>query len=173
MSDHKKNTKDQMVTTRKSVHVVFFSCPHCGDEIEDFKLCPDCGQPMRVIDVVEKFGEEAEKYLEMAKNKVSKEEEAATDEEHEYVSIDKEEPNIILMGDDSVNLDDGGIDPTATDDGGLDVIFPDDGESEDSAPKVEALDDGELSKALEQLDEEDDTTTDDFEEFGGGEVPEL
>jgi len=171
MPDKKKITKEQLVTTRKSVHVVFFSCAHCGDEIEDIKLCPGCGEPMKVIDVVEKFGEDAEKFLAQVKKNMPTTSE--DEEEEEYVSIDKEQPNIILMGGASSNLDDGGIDPTASEDDGLEIIFPDDGDGEDALPKVEALDDGELSKALEQLDEEEDTVSEDFDSFGGGEVPEL
>jgi hypothetical protein len=172
MPDKKKITKDQLVTTHKSVHVVFFSCAHCGDEIEDIKMCPSCGKPMKVINVVEKFGEEAEEFL----AKIRKQIPVKPDEEEEgYVSIDEEQPNIILLGGKTTVVDDGGIDPTATDDSddGLDIIFPSDDDGEESHPKVEALDDGELTKALEQLDEEDDTSSEDFDSFGGGEVPEL
>jgi len=174
MPDKKKITKEQLVTTHKSVHVVFFSCAHCGDEVEDIKMCPSCSEPMKVINVVEKFGEEAEKFLEQVKKNMPVKSGDDDEEEEEYVSIDKEQPNIILMGGADSVIDDGGIDPTAPDDGdGLDIIFPSDDDGEDSPPKVEALDDGELTKALEQLDEEDDTSSEDFDSFGGGEVPEL
>ena len=88
MSDTKKTSKDQLVTPRKSVHVVYVSCPHCGEEIEDIKLCPDCGEPMRVINVVEKFGEEAEKLLEELKKKSTSKTE---DEEEEEEPEDLEE----------------------------------------------------------------------------------
>lgn len=172
MSDTKKTSKDQMVTPKKSVHVVYLSCPHCGEEVEDIKLCTECGEPMRVINVVEKFGEEAEKLLEELKKKSPNKSE--DEEEEEYVTTDEEEPNIILMGGEDTHVDDGGIDPTSTDDdGGLDVIFPDDSDNEDAHPKVEALGDDELSKALEQLDEEEDTTSDDFSFGDDGDIPEL
>ncbi|MBU1119824.1 hypothetical protein KKA50_01330 [Patescibacteria group bacterium] len=174
MPDKKKITKDQLVTTHKSVHVVFFSCAHCGDEIEDIKMCPSCSQPMKVINVVEKFGEEAEKFLEQIKKNMPAKS-VSDDGDDEYVSIDEEQPNIILMGGKTTVVDDGGIDPTATDDDddGLDIIFPSDDDGEEAPPKVEALDDSELSKALEQLDEEDNTSSEEFDAFGGGEVPEL
>lgn len=172
MSDTKKTSKDQLVTPRKSVHVVYLSCPHCGEEMEDITLCNECGEPMRVINVVEKFGEEAEKLLEELRKKSPTKSE--DEEEEEYVTTDEEEPNIILMGGEDAHVDDGGIDPTSTDDdGGLDVIFPDDSDNEDSRPKVEALGDDELSKALEQLDEEDDTTSEDFSFGDDGDIPEL
>jgi hypothetical protein len=172
MPDKKKTIKEPLVTNHKSVHVVFFSCAHCGEEVEDIKMCPSCGTPMKVINVVEKFGDEAEKFLAQIKSQMPAK--SDDEEEEEYVSIDKEQPNIILMGGADSVIDDGGIDPTAPDDGdGLDIIFPDVDGDDDSHPKIEALDDGELSKALEQLDEEDDTTSEDFDSFGGGEVPEL
>jgi hypothetical protein len=170
MSDIKKKAKDQLVPTHKSVHMIILSCPDCGEEVNQVVLCPDCGKPMRVINVVEKFGEEAEEQILLAKKKLTETKPAPEEELPE--AEDEEQPNIILMGGEDVNLDDGGIDPTNDDDTGLDVIFPSDDEGEEAPPKV-ALDDDELSKALEQLDEEEDTTTDDFEEFGGGEVPEL
>lgn len=170
MTKPAKKNSDEMVPQRKSVHVVFFSCGDCGEEIDEIKLCPDCGKPMKVIDVVEKFGEEAEKYLSVTPvNKVSHEEE---EEEEGYVSIDKEEPNIILMGGDDELEGDVGIDPNKEDDGGLDVIFPDE-DNDDSAPKTELPVDEELSKALEQLDsEEEDVSADDFG-FDGEDIPEL
>ena len=172
MSDTKKTSKDQLVTPRKSVHVVYLSCPHCGEEMEEITLCKECGEPMRVINVVEKFGEEAEKLLEELKKKSPNKSE--DEEEEEYVTTDEEEPNIILMGGNDAHVDDGGIDPTAADDDeGLDVIFPDDSDSGDSHPKVEALGDDELSKALEQLDEEDDTSSEDFSFGDDGDIPEL
>ena len=121
---------------------------------------------MKVIDVVEKFGEEADRYLEKAilpkKN---------GSEEEEYVSIDKEEPNIILMGGDEDIISDGGIDPSQDDGESLDVIFPDD--DHDDSPKAEVPIDEELSKALEQLDsEEEDVSAEDFG-FDGEDIPEL
>lgn len=166
----KKITNDKMVTSRKSVHVVFFSCAHCGDEVEDIKVCPECGETMRVIDVVEKFGEDAEKFLEkIKKNTISTK---AEEEEEDYAGIPDEEPNIILMGGDTdLLVDDGGLDPSTTDDTGLDIIFPDD--SEDSGVKTEVLEDTELAKALEQLDsEEEDVNAEDFG-FDDENIPEL
>jgi len=144
-----------------------FSCADCGEEVDEVKVCPECGKPMKVIDVVEKFGEEAEAYLTkivaVKKNR---------SEEEEYVSIDKEEPNIILMGGDDDLTDDDGIDPSKDDGEGLDVIFPDD-DHDDTAPKAEVLVDEELSKALEQLDsEEEDISAEDFG-FDGEDIPEL
>jgi len=166
MANPAKKKKDELIPQRKSVHVVFFSCAECGEEVDEIKICPECGKPMKVIDVVEKFGEEADRYLEKAilLKKNGSEEEA-------YVSIDKEEPNIILMGGDEDIIGDGGIDPSQDDGESLDVIFPDD--DHDDSPKEEIPVDEELSKALEQLDsEEEDVSAEDFG-FDGEDIPEL
>ena len=170
MANKKKEKKEELVTTRKSVHVVFLSCPHCGTEKDHIEMCDECGEAMRVIDVVEKFGEDAERFLKrVEKRKLNGT--VPSEEEEDYVDMEDEEPNIILMGADE-NIDDGGIDPTTDDDGSLDVIYPD----EDEAPRKGAIPeaDDDLSKALEQLDseEDDDMSAQDFG-FEDGEIPEL
>ena len=170
MANKKNKKKKELVTTRKSVHVVFLSCPHCGTEKDHIEMCPECSEPMRVIDVVEKFGEDAERFLKrVEKRKLNGT--ILSEEEEEYVDMENEEPNIILMGADE-GLDDGGIDPTAIDDGSLDVIFP--SEDEDSTDRVVPEAGEDLSKALEQLDseEEEDMSAEDFG-FEDGEIPEL
>ena len=168
MANPAKKKKDELIPQRKSVHVVFFSCAECGEEVDEIKICPECGKPMKVIDVVEKFGEDADRYLEKA---VPPKKNCNEEEEEEYVSIDKEEPNIILMGGDEDIIGDGGIDPSQDDGESLDVIFPDD--DHDDSPKAEVPIDEELSKALEQLDsEEEDVSAEDFG-FDGEDIPEL
>lgn len=168
MANPTKKKSDELIPQRKSVHVVFFSCGDCGEEVDEIKICPECGKPMKVIDVVEKFGEDADKYLEQA---IPPKKNSNEEEEEDYVSIDKEEPNIILMGGDEDIASDGGIDPSKDDGEGLDVIFPDD--DHDDAPKGEVPVDEELSKALEQLDsEEEDVSAEDFG-FDGEDIPEL
>ncbi|HRY22351.1 MAG TPA: hypothetical protein P5311_01115 [Candidatus Dojkabacteria bacterium] len=170
MGDSKKeNKKEELITPRKSVHVIFLSCPHCGTEKDHIEMCEECGEPMRVIDVVEKFGEDAERFLKrMEKRKTEKN----IDIDDDDIGIDDEEPNIILMGNEDALNGDNGIDPT-DDDGGLEVIFPDaDDDGERKETVVEADDD--LTKALEQLDseEDDDLTAEDFG-FDDGEIPTL
>jgi hypothetical protein len=169
MANKKKEKKEELVTARKSVHVIFLSCPHCGTEKDHIEMCGECGEAMRVIDVVEKFGEDAERFLKRVEKR--KENGKNENDEEEYVDMDKEEPNIILMGADE-EMDDGGIDPNKDDDDSLDVIYPDD----DETPRKEAVAevDDDLTKALEQLDSEDDEdlTAGDFG-FDDGEIPEL
>lgn len=166
MGTSKKTKKDELIPTRRSVHVVYLSCPHCSHEMDTIELCPVCGEPMKVIDIVEKFGEDAERFLKRVEKRNGSAKAVTTDEELE---IEKEEPNIILMGADD-SLDDGGIDPLS-DDGSLDVIFPDDDSSESRADV--SLDD-DLAKALDLLDSEDEenVTAEDFG-FEDGEIPEL
>lgn len=167
MAETKKITKDQLTTPRISVYIVHLACPNCGEEIEDIKLCPKCNKPMRVIDVVEKFGDEAQALLDQVKKQIP-----ATEQDEDFEDIDREEPNIILMGNEET-IDDGGIDPASIDDdSGLDVIFPNDEENPDGGAPVEAMGDDDLSKALDQLDEEEDTSADDFG-LGDDGVPEL
>jgi len=174
MATTKKGKKEELIPTRRSVHVIYLSCPHCSHEIDDIKICPVCGEAMKVIDVVEKFGDDAERFLARLEKRKEKEKNGkvvGTTEEEEEVGIDQEEPNIILMGVDDDLENDGGIDPVAdVDDTSLDVIFPD-----DDSPHTEdvSLDD-DLAKALEQLDseEEGNVTAEDFG-FEDGEIPEL
>jgi hypothetical protein len=130
---------------------------------------------MKVIDVVEKFGDDAERFLERINKRREKggeiESISGTETDEGVVKIDKEEPNIILMGVDE-SLDDG-IDPiTEADDSTLDVIFPDDDEEAVDHQPVVADDD--LAKALDQLDseEEENVSAEDFG-FDDGEIPEL
>jgi hypothetical protein len=167
---NKKEKKEKMVTTRKSVHVVFLSCPQCGFEKDHIELCDNCGEAMRVIDVVEKFGDDAERFLKRTlKRKAGKK----VEEDDDYISIDNEEPNIILMGDDGTLNDDNGIDPNDDEEGTLTEIFPDD-EEEGERKSVDVEPDDDLTKALEQLDseEDDDLTAQDFG-FEDGEIPTL
>lgn len=159
------NKKEDLVTSYKSVHVIYLSCAHCEHEMDYIHFCPECGQPMRVIDVVEKFGDDAERFLQRAKNRV------VTEVGSEDVEIDKEEPNIILMGEENFD-DDDGIDPNGQEHkSGLDVIFPSDDEDLDEITSSDVDDD--LTKALEMLDEEDENVTAQDFGFEDGEIPEL
>ncbi len=169
MANKKAEKKEELVTARKSVHVIYLSCPHCGTEKDHIEMCTECGEPMRVIDVVEKFGEDAERFLKRVEKR--KENGTVSEEDDDYVDIENEEPNIILMGGDE-EINDDGIDPTTDDDGSLDVIYPDEDEASRKEIVVDADDD--LTKALDQLDSEDDDdmSAQDFG-FEDGEIPEL
>ena len=166
MPKNSKNKKDELITSRKSVHVVFLSCSHCGEETDHIQHCTECGEAMRVIDVVEKFGDDAERFL----KRMEKRMENGSKVSDEDIDIDEEQPNIILMGD--TDVDDGGIDPNGDDEGSLDIIFPGDDDSSDEKAPVNVDDD--LTKALEQLDEEEDenVSAEDFG-FDDGEIPTL
>ena len=121
------------------------------------------------------FGDDAEKFLNRAKKRLAEKKPVISDESDDisYVGIDDEEPNIILMGDEDkgISLDDGGIDPSLDEDG-LDVIYPDDTPYTPSNDALEGDDD--LTKALEELDAEDDEdiSAEDFG-FENGDIPEL
>lgn len=164
MANH-ENTK-KVVTPRQSVHVVFFSCPDCGEETEHIQLCPDCSKPMRVIDVVEKFGDEADVFLKKVKERI----ENGTLKKEDLVSVDEDEhPNVIVLSDED-SLDDGAV----VDDGvdTLGDIFPDDEDDEKvSSSAQEGLTD--LDDIVAELDKEED---DDFplaDDLGEEGLPEL
>jgi hypothetical protein len=167
MAKNSKNKKDELVTSRKSVHVIFLSCSHCGEEIDHIHYCPECGEAMRVIDVVEKFGDDAERFIKRTKKRMENDGKVSDEE----LDIEEEQPNIILMGAEN-DMDDDGIDPYNDKGEALDVIFPGDEESPDK--KVSVTVDDDLTKALEQLDEEDDENIS-AEDFGydDGEIPTL
>jgi ribosomal protein L32 len=149
-----KSTKKKIVKATTNVHVVMFSCPDCTHELEEHKLCPECGQSMRVINVVEKFGEEADKYLEEIKKKI---EEDNDSKDNKY--IDSDGPTIIKLSEED-HIDD---EDEEEDSGALGVIYPDDDQSDAPAEGV----DMDFMDALEKLDEEED----DPGEFN--ELPEL
>lgn len=163
MSNH-ENTK-KVVTQRQSVHVVFFSCPDCGEETEHIQLCPDCSKPMRVIDVVEKFGDDADAFLKKVQEKI----ENGTLKKDDLIAVDEEEqPNVIVLADDD-SLDDGAV----VDDGvdTLGDIFPDDDDEKVTSSAPEGLTD--LDDIVAELDKEED---DDFplvDDLGDEGLPEL
>ncbi len=160
-----ENTK-KVVTQRQSVHVVFFSCPDCGEETEHIHFCPDCSKPMRVIDVVEKFGDEADEFLKKIQEKV----ENGTLKKDDFVSVeeDDEQPNVIVLTDD-VSLDDGAL----VDDGvdTLGDIFPDDDEEKVSSSAPEGLTD--LDDIVAELDKEEDDEFPLVDDLGDEGLPEL
>jgi hypothetical protein len=124
---------------------------------------------MRVIDVVEKFGEEAEKFLKKVEESLKEEMKASNPD-----VIDDDEPNIILMGDEDALDDDGGIDPSKDDGGELGVIFGDSDDEEDTLPRENVKPDADLAEALDLLDEEEDDDID-AKAFGfdDGDIPTL
>jgi len=91
----KKEETKKVLPQRQSVHVVFFSCQNCGEEVDYIQFCPDCGKQMRVIDVVEKFGDDADEFIKKIEQRVV----IHSDKEEEYPTIvEDDEPNIIIMG---------------------------------------------------------------------------
>ena len=164
-----KNEKiKKVVTQRQSVHVVFFSCPDCGEETEHIEICPDCSKPMRVIDVVEKFGDDADDFLKKIKEKIGN----GTLKKDDYVSVDDddESPNIIVLTQDD-SLNDGAIVDDDVD--SLGDIFPDD-ENDDEKPASSAQEGlTDLDDIVAELDKEED---DDFplvDDLGDEGLPEL
>ena len=125
-----KNSNKKVVKATTNIHVVMFTCPDCTHEIEEMKLCPKCGKPMRVINVVEKFGDEAEEFIKKLK---------------EGEEIEEDAPTIIKLSEEDH------IEEEEEDSGALGVIYPDD----DASPASSEGADIDFMDALEKLDEED------------------
>ena len=161
----KEEETKRVIPQRQSVHVVFFSCPNCGEEVEYIQFCPDCGKPMRVIDVVEKFGEEAEQFIKKVEDRLAQEGNLKIKEDDAELTdiVDQAESNTIILADDEhVSEADftQGIDS-------LDDIFPE--EDSDVDVKVPAVDD--LDDIVAELDKEEDDFS--MEDFGDDGLPEL
>lgn len=167
-----ENTK-KVVVPRQSVHVVFFSCPDCGEEAEHIHFCEDCGKPMRVINVVEKFGDEAEEFL----ARFTKQTENGNGKKNIPVSSttddnDDEQPNVIMLAQDEDTLNDGAL--IVDDDiDSLGEIYPDDDEDEEktASSAKEGFDD--LEDIIAELDKEEDDEFPLAEELGDEGLPEL
>ena len=162
----KEEETKKVVPQRQSVHVVFFSCSNCGEEVEYIQFCPDCGKPMRVIDVVEKFGSEAEEMIKKIEDRLAKD--TSNTQEKEFTEIvDEIEPEIVTL-DDSVQEEDvvvaEGIDT-------LDDIFPDDDADIDSKAIKPDASLSDLDDIVAELDKEDDDFS--LDDFGDDGLPEL
>lgn len=165
-----ENTK-KIVVPRQSVHVVFFSCPDCGEETEHIHFCDDCGKPMRVINVVEKFGEEAEEFLEkFGKNSVANGDSKSTVPVDDTEEGDDEQPNVIMLSQDEDTLNDGAL---ILDDeiDSLGEIYPEDEDEKTASSNPDGF--GDLDDIVAELDKEED---DDFplvDDLGDDGLPEL
>lgn len=152
------NKKEKVVTSRVSVHVIFYSCPDCGHEVEHIQFCDKCSKEMRVVDVVEKFGSEAQTIIEKLKS-------MRPDDD------DDESPNIIIISEDEEDAANGGDDDenTITDEElvELDDIF----EISDNEEKSD--NDVNISDLTDALDESDEENTFDDLDIDPDSLPEL
>ena len=162
----KEEETKKVVPQRQSVHVVFFSCQNCGEEVEYIQFCPDCGKPMRVIDVVEKFGEDAEEFIKKVEDRLAQEN--PQEHEKEFTDIvDEPESNVIILEEDEHIDSNATVDEVDT----LEDIFPDD--DSDLEPKIaQSADDlSDLDDIVAELDKEDDDFS--MDDFGDDGLPEL
>lgn len=142
-----------------SVHVVHYSCSNCGEEVDEVKMCNDCNAPMRVIQVAELYGEEANEYLDNLK-------------EAEKGKTPEQKPSTVQF-DDSVageQAEELGLEEEVvkdTDDVELGEIFPEEEDENERRTYVGDLGD-DFEAALDTLDQEDEDLGDDVED-----LPEL
>jgi hypothetical protein len=160
-----RTTDKKVVQPVKSIHIVVLGCPNCGEEVEELKLCKECNSPMKVVQVIEKFGSDAEEYLAQLKregvwgmdsvrpNKGNTDEDVETDDLDEELEIPIRGLTEEVVDDDAVSS--------------LGDIFPDDGAPSTVVPDVDFQD------ALRALDEEEEDVTKDLEDLGPEGLPEL
>ncbi len=143
--DSKKGNEKKVVKPLNSVHVIHYSCSNCGEEEEYAKLCSPCKAPMRVIQVVELYGEEADEYLAKLNQKKelseSKENSSSVQYDDSVLGISEEEED---FEEDEKKSD---VEKVALGD-----IFPDE---ENKKNYVSDLGD-DFEAALDVLDQEDD-----------------
>lgn len=160
----KQQETKKVISQRQSVHVVFFSCENCGEEVEHIQFCPDCGKPMRVIDVIEKFGEDADEFIKKVEDRLAQ---TSLVPEKEYTDIVEEpESNIIILGED--DHDDSAV---VEDVDSLDEIYPDDDSDVEKTAAKSDDDLSDLDDIVAELDKEDDDFS--MDDFGDDGLPEL
>lgn len=143
-----------------SVHVVHYSCSNCGEEIDEVKMCKDCNAPMRVIQVAELYGDEANEYLDNLKEaEKSKAPEKKSSTMQFDDSVSGEESEDLGLEEEAV--------PEDNDDVELGEIFPEEEEGDERRTYVGDLGD-DFEAALDVLDQEDEDLEDDVEN-----LPEL
>ncbi|KKR05766.1 MAG: hypothetical protein UT34_C0002G0273 [candidate division WS6 bacterium GW2011_GWF2_39_15] len=163
-----KTTDKKVVAPVKSIHVVVYACTNCGEEVEELKLCKECNSPMKVIQVFEKFGEDADKYLSQLKKEGEWDADSVTPKKAHAVndggidSDDLEELDIPIKG-----IADDPFEEEKVDVDDLTDIFPDDGQTAGVEPDVD------FQKALSALDEEEEDVSKDLEDLGPDGLPEL
>ncbi|MCC7290100.1 hypothetical protein IT417_02525 [bacterium] len=157
--------KDDEKTTKKinSIHIVVFACTNCGEEFEELRLCKECKSPMKVVQVTEKFGNEADEYLAKLKR------EGVWDDTSVHPKHDENSDGGIAGSSDElddIDIKIAGQESTeeTIEDLELGDIYPDDESGERTTKNVTDMD---WSEALDKLDEEEDTS--DLNE----ELPEL
>ncbi len=165
----KTGNGNKVIKPVNSIHVVVFACSHCGEEIEELKLCNECNSPMKVVQVFEKFGQEADEYLAELKKEgmwdadsVSPKKKKEKIDDGGISGDDLDHLDIPIMG-----VNDGGVKEDLDD--GLSDIFPDEDDEVESA--TSGSQDLDFMEALEKLDEED--QIEDLEELGPDGLPEL
>jgi hypothetical protein len=164
-SKTKKNGNgDKVIKPVNSIHIVVYACSNCGEELEELKLCNECNSPMKVIQVLEKYGDEADQYLE----KLKKEGNWDADAVQPKKKAETDDGGISADEIDNLDIPITGVHEEEEEESvALGDIFPDDEESS-SKPANKDID---FMEALEKLDEEDEV--EDMDGFGKDGIPEL
>lgn len=156
-----KSSNNKTTKPINSIHIVVFACPNCGDEHEELRLCKECKSPMRVVQVIEKFGSEADEYLIRLKKEGDWDELSVRPKTHLDGGISTDEADEL----DKIDIKIAGeeIEEKENHVEFLEDIYPDE---EEHKPATSPKEDIDWTEALEKLDEED--NSEDLEQ-----VPEL
>jgi hypothetical protein len=143
-----------------SLHIIHYSCPNCGEEVEEVKMCKGCNAPMRVIKTVELYGDEANEYLDNLQETNKKEtvEKKTRSVEFDDSVIGSESDELAINEDEeSSSLE-------------LGEIFPEQEDDDENSERKYVVGDlgADFEEALGFLDQEDDEISDDMKD-----LPEL
>ena len=161
----KQEETKKVLPQKQSVHVVFFSCQNCGEEEDYIQFCPDCGKPMRVINVVEKFGDDAEEFIAKIEDRLAQN--GNGKENNSIETVEDEEPNIIVLDEHEHAEGESLVDEVDA----LEEIFPDDSDSDIKAIDGQENEFSDLEDIVAELDKEDDDFS--LDDFGDDGLPEL
>lgn len=163
----KNGNGDRIVKPVNSVHIVIYACSNCGEEVEELKLCNECNSPMKVVQVIEKYGEEADEYLEQLKKDGNWDAGVVTPKK----KVESSDGGISADEIDHLDIPITGLHEEEEEEEdepmGLGEIFPDDDDS-GNKPATQDID---FMEALEKLDEEDEVEN--MDGLGPDGLPEL
>ncbi|HQG57592.1 MAG TPA: zinc ribbon domain-containing protein [Candidatus Dojkabacteria bacterium] len=175
-----KSNNDDLIRPVVSIQVIHYVCPNCQEEVEEARICKSCKAPMRVMQVKELYGEEAQKFLEDLRKKNDSEIKVQGG-----LDVDKIVENGVLGEDESLEkIEDMGLEQSSSKPEGFDdevvAMFSeggifDDGDSDDGdddkkAPSAYNANDPKIKELIEDLDQTEsllpDDDLEDFKQIG-------
>lgn len=172
-----KTNNDDLIRPVVSIQVIHYVCPNCQDEVEEAHICTSCKAPMRVMQVKELYGEEAQKFLEELRKRDNSELKVQGG-----LDVDRVVENGVIGQDDTLdNIEEVNLEKadTKSDDFDDEVvamfseggIFDDEGEDDDKkSPNAYNANDPKINELIKDLDDTDsllpDEDLEDFKQIG-------